>query len=468
MVDQHLVDAGLIPDDEVLGLHLLVGGHLLQQEEAVGGALVEGIELDHPLEHCSRLGFTAGLQLHQAQFDLRLRPRRLSANRLFQNLRRRLVLPLQGEVASHDRIRSRAAGRELIARGQRLSHRRLVVGERPAGGHEVPRRPESREPFGERGEDGQRIVRVVLDETRFGVQKDGKGVLGILPPQGADGDGGRAEVESVERKAPELVPRFRAARVEAQRFVNRGDRLRLVVLVDQQLRFGEGRRPVEPVELLAGSTQLLHHRLVVPRWLSFETSSDQHGAHRSGQIRRVVSCFESGDGALGGADGRLSVAKQLLRLGGDSNRGQRVVSLEQLQRRLHLTLAEERLGPCDRRNKGVAQRRIAEIPRLERNLSFVRGGEQVALVPHAMEDPSLTALLFGEPLGVDCGLRDRSQLEALGDERGLGVLCRRGRGYGQARQREQRRLHDVPSPSLAHDRVNCRRSARVVIDEERA
>ena len=92
------------------GLDSLVAGHLLENQQAVVGALVEGVEPGHALQRLQRLGVTPRLKVQQPQLDPRGGPGRLPADRFGEHLGRHLVLAVHRQMPADDEVGHRASG----------------------------------------------------------------------------------------------------------------------------------------------------------------------------------------------------------------------------------------------------------------------------------------------------------------------------------------------------------------------
>ncbi len=98
---------------------------------------------------------------------------------------------------------------------------------------------------------------------------------------------GAIEVEAFRRESAELIPRATGAGIQAERFLQGRQGRRPIVLLNENVRFSQTRRPVKRIELLICTPELIHRELIIIRRPTLQPREHHHATRRRGQLRSL-------------------------------------------------------------------------------------------------------------------------------------------------------------------------------------
>ncbi len=398
------VHARLVADAEVGRLDLLVRAQLADQCEAVGCAHVERIQRDSPIEHAQRLRVAAPLHVEQPQLDHRRRPEGLALHRPLQQLRRPRVLPLLRHRSSHRQQRRRLVGKPLIESPQQrlrlfvvkqLRRRRRL--QRQRLGHVGQTRKRRRQRL-------QSQRRLVLTQPPLCFEQIPQNRLRRRIPrrqlvqliQLAHDAVERVEIEPVDSEPAPEEQGFCSPGIELQRLLQRRGRLGPVVLVVENLRLSQQRRPVQAVQLRARLRQELQHEVIVVSGPALESRAQRQRPHSLDQLRGAggLRARQLLDDGLDRCVGLLTLSQQEEGLRAEPDRAGGSLTRQRLDRPSRLTRPKQRLRPVQRIDRRILKQRLVVDARQQRRLRPSSRVLHIRCGPPAVEDAQVRPLLL--------------------------------------------------------------------------
>ena len=230
---------------------------------------------------------------------------------------------------------------------------------------------------------------------------------------------GNIEVERVDRHLAKEAPGASARLIERKHLREGFLCLGAVVLLVQQLRLDEQRRPVEAIKILVRSGQQTDHTSMLRRCLTRESSSNGKSAHTLDNDRGVIELRLDRQRAHGRRKrilGILEAAHRLEGLAPQARSAHRVVALEQLDRLLRPACEQRSFGAQIRRNAFVSKGWIGIRPRHQRSLRTAHRVVEIRDPPQAVEGAHGGGLVRGEVGRFQCAeqpLGRRRRLDRL-------------------------------------------------------